>query len=128
MKPASDALILQDHLRQPDQKHEHDKENAVVAARELADRKMRDVVSRASELQQLERLLGATVASSGLKQLDLRQLNVSSCNSAAVLFFISGVFWLHFSRCHFVAVVIPHSAFAMQEVRMSANMSCHDIT
>jgi hypothetical protein len=31
---------------------------------------------RAAELRKLEDLLGATVASSGLKQLDLRQLNV----------------------------------------------------
>ena len=96
MKSVSDALIPQDHLRQSDQKHEHDKENAVVAARELADRKMRDAMSRASELQQLEHLLGATVASSGLKQLDLRQLNVSSCNSAALLFL-----FLAYSGCIF---------------------------
>jgi hypothetical protein len=55
-----------------------DKENSVIAARELADQKARVAMARAAELRQLENLLGATVASSGLKWLDLRQLNVSS--------------------------------------------------
>jgi len=68
----------QQQLQQLQQKHQHDKENAAAAAREQADQRSRDAQSRAAELRQLEQLLGATVASSGLKHLDLQQLNVSA--------------------------------------------------
>ena len=56
--------------QQQQQKHQLDKENAAAAAVEQADK-------RAAELRQLEQLLGATVASGGLKHLDLQLLNVS---------------------------------------------------
>ncbi len=66
-----------------DIKHQQDKENAAAAAQEVADRRARDARLRAAELHQLDNLLGATVASSGLKHLDLRQLNASWRESAA---------------------------------------------
>jgi hypothetical protein len=72
----------QQQQQQQQQNRQHklsfDKENSAIAARELADQKARVSMVRAAELRQLEDLLGATVASSGLKQLDLRQLNVRS--------------------------------------------------
>ena len=93
------------------QKHHEDKENKAVAARQLADRKAKDAMIRASELQQLERLLSATVASSGLKQLDLRQLNVSLSQSAAVSY--SAYFAGIFAALDAIFTVDAHSALSM---------------
>ncbi len=78
----SSTLQHHNHHQQQQQNRQQklpfDKENSAIAARELADQKARVSMVRAAELRQLEDLLGATVASSGLKQLDLRQLNVRS--------------------------------------------------
>jgi hypothetical protein len=62
----------------PEQQLKHHKDSEAIAAAALqhADHKARDAQLRASELQHLERLLGATVAVGGLRHLDLRELNV----------------------------------------------------
>ncbi len=124
-KSASDASLdrhhhhhqQQEHQHQQinDSKYHHDKENAAAAARELADQKARHARSRATELHQLEHLLGATVASSGLKHLDLRQLNVSRRKSAAnclfVLYLLFAVVCHHFLSSDVFSQLsrIPHS-------------------